>query len=83
MDKFSYLSNSNIAFIEEEYQKYQKDPNSVDAGWARFFEGFEFAKKNYDAEGDVPENMHKEFKVIQLINAYRQCVEILGYRRNQ
>ncbi len=71
MDKFSYLSNSNIAFIEAEYQKYQEDPNSVEEGWARFFEGFEFARKDYDAEGDIPQNMHKEFKVIQLINAYR------------
>ncbi|MEM7160874.1 MAG: 2-oxoglutarate dehydrogenase E1 component [Bacteroidota bacterium] len=72
MDKYSYLSNTNIAFIEEEYKKYQNDPSSVDSGWARFFEGFEFAKKDYSSsEGDIPQNMHKEFKVIQLINAYR------------
>ena len=71
MDNFSYLSNSSIAYIEEEYTKYQQDPNSVDSGWARFFEGFQFARKNYDSDEDVPENMHKEFKVIQLINAYR------------
>lgn len=71
MDKFSFLSNSNIAFIEAEYKKYLEDPNLVEIGWARFFEGFEFAKKDFDSEEGAPENVQKEFKVIQLINAYR------------
>lgn len=41
----------------------------------RFFRGFEFAKANYDEPatgGAVPENISKEFKVITLINGYRQ-----------
>ena len=71
MDKYSYLSNSDGAYIDKLYSDFQQDPSSVDAGWQKFFEGFEFARKNFDAPGDqlsVPD----EFKVINLINGYRE-----------
>lgn len=69
MDKHSYLSNADGAVIEDYYQRYINDPDSVSEGWRKFFEGFEFARKNYDT--DVPENFNKEFKVLDLINGYR------------
>ncbi|MBK9356910.1 MAG: 2-oxoglutarate dehydrogenase E1 component [Bacteroidales bacterium] len=71
MDKFSYLSNAESDFIEQQYNQYLHDPASVDQGWQKFFEGFEFARKNFDPKSEqltVP----SEFKVINLINAYRQ-----------
>lgn len=71
MDKLSYLSNSDGAYIDKLYSDFQLDPSSVDAGWQKFFEGFEFARKNFDSSGDqltVPD----EFKVINLINGYRE-----------
>ncbi len=74
MDKYSYLSNAHGSSIEELYNQYLKDNNSVDVGWQKFFEGFEFARTDFESgtgEGAVPENLHKEFKVIQLINGYR------------
>lgn len=71
MDKYSYLSNAEGSAIEELYAQYSEDPNSVDKSWATFFEGFNFAKENYDTDGEIPENVQKEFKVIQLINGYR------------
>ena len=40
MDKFSYLSNVNSAWLDSLYQQYLQDPASVETGWARFFEGF-------------------------------------------
>ncbi len=69
MDKHSYLSNADGNVIEDYYQQYLNDPNSVEEGWRKFFEGFEFARKNYDT--DVPEGFDKEFKVLDLINGYR------------
>lgn len=33
----SFLFGSNSVFIEELYQKYLKDPSSVDPSWAKFF----------------------------------------------
>lgn len=81
MDKFSYLSNADVSTVESLYQQYQQDPGSVDEGWARFFEGFDFAKTSYDEENPVCEpavfireghlDFDKEFKVYNLINAYR------------
>lgn len=71
MDKHSYLSNSDGSAVEHLYDQYLNDPESVEFGWQKFFEGFEFARKNYEETGEVPENMHTEFKVINLINGYR------------
>ncbi len=76
MDKFSYLSNADVSAIDKIYQEYMKDPNSVEDGWSKFFEGFEFARKNYEEDSASSStssslNFDKEFKVINLINGYR------------
>ena len=70
-DKFSYLGNADTASIEDLFQDYLKDNNSVDFGWKKFFEGFEFARKNYEDSDEIPLNVKKEFNVINLINGYR------------
>ncbi|HRF79789.1 MAG TPA: 2-oxoglutarate dehydrogenase E1 component, partial [Flavobacteriales bacterium] len=84
MDKYSYLSNVDSAWLDDLYQQYQKDPASVETGWARFFEGFEFAKSTEEGADttDKParstsapsgnERFEKEFRVVELITAYRQ-----------
>lgn len=60
------------------YQQYKQDPSSVDISWQRFFEGFEFQKAEFSPlpggafDGVGSEAMQKEFKVINLINGYRQ-----------
>ena len=73
MEKFSYLGNADISSVEALYQQYLKDNSSVDFGWQKFFEGFEFSRKSYDetGEGEIPESVKKEFNVINLINGYR------------
>jgi len=70
-DTFSFLGNANAEVIDDLYQQYKNAPDSVDYGWQKFFEGFDFQQKNYEAEGPIPDNMFREFKVINLINAYR------------
>lgn len=80
MDKYSYLSNVDSDWLDDLYQQYQKDPASVDTGWARFFEGFDFAKSMQDGgtpsapvqTGGGQERFVKEFRVVELIHAYRQ-----------
>ena len=70
MDKFSFVGNSDIASIEELYQQYLKDPESIDDSFAHFFKGFDFAMKSYQSlSGEV---IGKEFNVISLIHGYRQ-----------
>ncbi len=50
MDKFSYLSNADTAYLEELYTAYKENPASVDITWQKFFEGFEFSQQ-YAANG--------------------------------
>ena len=72
MDKFSYLGTSDVNAVEELFSQFQKDPNSVDKSWQDFFKGFEFARTDYSSSGGaIPENVTKEFKVMNLINGYR------------
>jgi 2-oxoglutarate dehydrogenase E1 component len=57
--------------MEVLFQQYMNDNTSVDYGWQKFFEGFEFARKSYQDTGEIPNNVKKEFDVINLINGYR------------
>ena len=73
MDKLSYISNADPAYIDSLYQSYKEDNNSVDFGWQKFFEGFDFGK-SADAETisiENPDHFFKEINVLNLINGYR------------
>ncbi len=51
MKDFSYITNSSPAFIENLYQNFLTDPDSVDPDLKKFFEGFDFAINNAAANG--------------------------------
>jgi len=73
MDKFSFVGTSDVNAIEQLFIQYSQDPNSVDVSWRDFFKGFEFSRTAYESDGNaIPENVSKEFKVINLIQGYRQ-----------
>lgn len=73
MDELSFLGNSEIDSIEELYQQFQADADSVEPSWRMFFKGFELARKQYPIHENVGnEHLNKEFKVINLINGYRK-----------
>ena len=71
MDKFPFLGSSHTSLIEKMYEDYLKDSSSVHKEWRDFFQGFNFAKEVYN-EDDIPSALRKEFKVIDLIEAYRK-----------
>jgi 2-oxoglutarate dehydrogenase E1 component len=73
MEKQTYLSSSEISAVDELYQKYICNGDDLDEGWKKFFEGFEFARKNFTdtVDAGIPENVRKEFCVLNLINLYR------------
>jgi 2-oxoglutarate dehydrogenase E1 component len=71
MDKFSFLGALHTGMIEEMYKNYIQDPKSISEEWSSFFQGFDFAKEVYSEE-DIPQIFQKEFKVINLIDAYRK-----------
>ena len=73
MDKFSYLGNANPNIIEEMYKQYKSDPESVEDSWKKFFGGFEFAQAHYaPSPASTGVNYPSEFRVINLINGYRE-----------
>jgi len=73
MDKLNFLGNGDIDSIEHLYNIYKTDPKSLDEGWYHFFEGFEFALGSYGENGNyADQKLDKEFKVLDLINAYRK-----------
>lgn len=85
MKDFSYITSAHPAYIENLYNDFIKDPQSVDADMRKFFEGFDFAistqaingkpisAQAVDAEDkSVSGDLNKEFAVYQLILAYRK-----------
>lgn len=74
MDNLSYLSGANAEYIESLYQSYKEDRNSVEFGWQKFFEGFDFGRGSDAANvtNETPDHFLKEINVLNLINGYRQ-----------
>ena len=71
LDKFSFLNSIDIDYIDELHQRYLVDKRLVEPSWQSFFDGYEFSKFNYEQVDQIPINVLKEFRVINLINAYR------------
>ena len=76
MDKFSFLNAAHSGFIADLYDQYLSNPDAVEPSWRSFFQGYDLANENYDEIGElqefeVPDEVRKEFLVIDLINGYR------------
>jgi 2-oxoglutarate dehydrogenase E1 component len=73
MDNFSYLNNANADYIDSLYNSYKKDPESVDFGWQKFFEGFDFGRGSEATivSAETPDHFLKEINVLNMINGYR------------
>ena len=76
MDKFSFLNAAHTGFIADLYEQYLKNPDTVEPSWRSFFQGYDLANENYSLTDDevsteIPEEVRKEFLVIDLINGYR------------
>jgi 2-oxoglutarate dehydrogenase E1 component len=76
MDNSNHLSREENREIESLYKQYQADPENVDDNWRVFFEGMEFAQLQKPAvtatdNDDLCQDVKLEFKVVNLINGYR------------
>ena len=71
LDQFSFLNSIDIDYIDELHQRYLVDKRLVEPSWRTFFDGYEFAKFSYENIDEIPSNVLKEFRVINLINDYR------------
>ena len=73
MDRLNYINSANAAFIDSLYEAYKQDPSSVDFGWQKFFEGFDFGRGSEApaVSAETPEHFLKEINVFNMINGYR------------
>jgi len=78
MDRLNYVNSANAAYIDTLYQAYQQDPESVEFGWQKFFEGFDFGRGSESAEvggataaPESNEHFLKEINVLNMINGFR------------
>ncbi len=73
MQTQSYISNADPNYIDQLYQQYQADQQSVDFGWQKFFEGFDLGtgKALQNGSTALSDDVLKEINVLNLINAYR------------
>ena len=72
MDRFSFLGNSEIESIDRLYGQYLEDPGSLEESWRIFFSGFDFARKFSEGSAAGNEQLDKEFRVLNFIDAYRK-----------
>jgi 2-oxoglutarate dehydrogenase E1 component len=60
----SIAARANLPLIEENYRRWQENPQSVDPGWSAFFQGFEL--------GDLPQRDGAEIAVAEAREAALQ-----------
>ena len=72
MKDFQYITNSHPDYIENIYNDFLKDPNSIDQEMRKFFEGFDLGAQKYESGEVVSEDAVKEIQVLNLIHGYRQ-----------
>lgn len=70
MEKLSYVNRSNLEYIEDLFNKYKSQPDSLTPEWRMFFEGVEFAQ-NLSSPGQEGGFSGKELDVYNLIETYR------------
>ena len=73
MDRLNYINSGNAAFIDSLYEAYKQDPSTVDYGWQKFFEGFDFGRgaEAPAVSTETPDHFLKEINVLNMINGYR------------
>ena len=87
MKDFSYITHSHPAYIENLYNDYVQNPDSVDPEYRKFFEGFDFAISQAEngqpapaKEGGVDAaQLAREFSVYNLILAYRKKGHLVAH----
>src|SRR5579884_195948 len=71
----TFATRWNLDAIEDAYQRWQRDPSSVDPSWRMFFEGFELGA----ARTAVPAaDSRTQLGIFRLIHAYRNLGHFLA-----
>ncbi len=84
MESLTYLKSQNADYIDALFERYSKDPDSVDASWRYFFDGLGLGAE-LSPEGSTtapqaqpPSDLGAEYNVAELITAYRELGHLLA-----
>lgn len=77
MNRSTVGNRSNLDLVEQLYTKWCNDPNSVDASWQAFFEGYSLGSGGQTSGGDE-ESGRLQSGVTRLIDAYRDIGHYLA-----
>jgi 2-oxoglutarate dehydrogenase E1 component len=74
MQRPTFAQRANLELIEDYYQRYLSDPQSVDASWRLFFEGYDLGRAERGPAGSNvdPGTARAQAAVTRLIDAYRE-----------
>ncbi|MBI1914336.1 MAG: 2-oxoglutarate dehydrogenase E1 component [Planctomycetes bacterium] len=79
MSRLRFATRWNLDAIESAYQRWRKDPDSVDDSWRLFFEGFELgADDSRPLATDSGVKAAEQATVIRLIQVYRDLGHFLA-----
>ncbi|MEM6735134.1 MAG: 2-oxoglutarate dehydrogenase E1 component [Bacteroidota bacterium] len=80
MDKYSYIANAHGHYLDQLFRSYQKDSESIDESWKKFFDGFEFAQEKYGSPSSNGQMITtpKETAVRNLIYNYRSWAHLVA-----
>jgi 2-oxoglutarate dehydrogenase E1 component len=80
MERSTFANLGNLNVIEEYYDRWKRDPASVDASWRIFFEGYELGREPaaVDESTDVAAAARAQAAVTGLIDAYRESGHYLA-----
>jgi 2-oxoglutarate dehydrogenase E1 component len=68
----------NIDYIDEQYQRYKDDPESVGREWRVFFHGFDIGRRRGGPTREAPEDESFAAHVSELIHRYRDLGHLLA-----
>jgi 2-oxoglutarate dehydrogenase E1 component len=68
--RLDFIQRANAAYIEEQYERFRRDPASVPEDWALFFAGFELAGRAPAHVGSGPAGQ-PQGEVFGLVQHYR------------
>jgi 2-oxoglutarate dehydrogenase E1 component len=74
MERSTVAHPVNLSLIEDYYQRWLKDPTSVDASWRIFFDGYELGQgpRAGSGPGVDPDAARGQAAATRLIDAYRE-----------
>src|SRR3954466_11432302 len=81
MEPFDFVNRANAEYIDRAYERYRKDPRSVNEQWQAFFAGFEAGSTRTESGELTPSRPAVEFErgvdhitmgVFDLVHTYRE-----------